>query len=107
LCYDIERNLHQEKQMRRIMQVAVATLMLAAGPALADDRNYNGNSAGNTNNGGNANCHSSTMLGGCGESVTEAPLPLAGAGLLGSLFVAGAAGVSLAVKRRRRLSVEQ
>jgi hypothetical protein len=93
--------------MRSMMQVAMATIVLAAGPALADNRNYNGNSAGNTNNGGHANCHSSTMLGGCSESVTEAPLPLAGAGLLGSLFLAGAAGVSLAVKRRRSRSTEQ
>ena len=93
--------------MRSMIQVAVATLMLAAGPALADSRNYNGNSAGSTNNGGHANCHSSTMSGGCGESVTEAPLPLAGAGLLGSLLMAGAAGVSLLVKRRRRISAEQ
>jgi hypothetical protein len=98
--------MHKGKQMRSMIQVVVATLMLAAGPAFADSRNYNGNSAGNTNNSGNANCHSSTMLGGC-ESVTEAPLPLAGAGLLGSLLMAGAAGVSLVVKRRRRLSAEQ
>ena len=93
--------------MRSMMRVAVATIALAAGPALADDQNYNGNSAGNTNNDGNANCNSSTMLGGCSESVTEAPLPLAGAGLLGSLFIAGAAGVSLVVKRRRSQSTEQ
>ena len=87
--------------MRWMMQVAAVTIGLAAGPAFAGDENYNGNSAGNTNNGGNANCNSSTMEGGCSESVTEAPLPLAGAGLLGSLFMAGAAGASLMVKRRR------
>lgn len=87
--------------MRWMMQVAAAIIVLAAGPAHADNQNYNGNSAGNTNNDGNANCNSSTMLGGCSESVTEAPLPLLGAGIIGAILLGGAGTASVLIRRRR------
>ncbi|WP_431268436.1 hypothetical protein [Dankookia sp. P2] len=41
------------------------------------------------------------MLDGCGDSYTEAPLPLAGAGLAGLLLAGGAGGIVMLVRRRR------
>jgi hypothetical protein len=87
--------------MRKILPAAFAPLLILAGPAMAADENYNSGSATNTNNGGNANCHSSTMLSGCADSYTEAPLPLAGAGLAGLLLAGGAGGIAMLVRRRR------
>jgi hypothetical protein len=87
--------------MRKIFPAALAALLLAASPAMAADENYNTGSAATNNNDGNANCHSSTRLSGCGDSYTEAPLPLAGAGLAGLLLAGGAGGVAVLVRRRR------
>ena len=84
--------------MHQTILAAASVLLFAAGPALAADSNYNANAGGNNNNQGQANCHSATQQGGC---VTEAPLPLLGAGVIGAILLGGAGTASVLLRRRR------
>lgn len=93
--------------MRRTIIAAAAALAAAAGPALAEDSNYNVVAAMSTNNDGRANCHSATMQGDCDDgffaaSLVEAPLPLAGAGPLGGILLAVAGLAAGGFRRQAR-----
>ncbi|TDH57997.1 hypothetical protein E2C06_34925 [Dankookia rubra] len=87
--------------MRKTLLPALAALLLAAGPSLAADGNYNDGAAGNATS-DTANCRSALMRDACAAALTEAPLPLAGAGLVGLLLMGGAGASALILRRRRR-----
>ncbi|MFC7476745.1 hypothetical protein ACFQS7_20425 [Dankookia sp. GCM10030260] len=86
--------------MRKFIVAALAVLLLAPDPVRAADGNYNDGAA-STASSTTANCQSALLRDGCAASMTEAPLPLTGAGPIGMLLVGGAGAAALLVRRRR------